>query len=75
MAIVKVNCSGVTRKIYLTSPLDANEQIGTLYNNEVFTWIEPWSGNVYAYFVQAIAFRGSVGKPITSKAAYKDCNA
>lgn len=34
--------------------MNANEQIGTLYNNEVFTWIEPWNGNGWEYAVQAI---------------------
>ncbi|MCR5755157.1 MAG: hypothetical protein K6G30_10145 [Acetatifactor sp.] len=61
MAIVKVNRSGKNHKICLTNTMNPNEQIGTLYNNEVFTWIEPWNGNGWGYAVQAIAFRGSDG--------------
>ena len=61
MAIVKVNRSGKTHKICLSNAMNADEQIGTLYNNEVFTWIEPWSGNGWGYAVQAIAFRASDG--------------
>ena len=43
MSIVKVNRSGATHKIYETTA--ATKQIGTLYNNEMFTWIEQWPGS------------------------------
>lgn len=61
MAIVKVNRSGKCHKIYLTNTLKADEQIGTLYNNEVFTWIAPWNGNGWGYSAQSIMFRASDG--------------
>jgi len=41
--------------------MNANEQIGTLYNNEVFTWTGSWNGNGWGYYVQSIAFRASDG--------------
>lgn len=61
MAIVKVNRSGKSHKIYLTNSMKADEQIGTLYNNEVFTWIAPWNGNGWGYSAQSIMFRASDG--------------
>lgn len=63
MAIVKVNRSGKSHNIYLTNSLKADEQIGTLYNNEMFTWIEPWNGNEWGYSAQWIRFRSKDGKP------------
>ncbi len=60
MSIVKVNRSGATHKIYETTA--ATKQIGTLYNNEMFTWIEQWPGSsASGYYMQKIAFRGSDG--------------
>lgn len=60
MSIVKVNRSGATHKIYETTA--ATKQIGTLYNNEMFTWIEEWPGSsASGYYMQKIAFRGGDG--------------
>lgn len=61
MAIVKVNRSGKSHKVYLTNALKADEQIGTIYNNEMFTWVEPWNGNGWGYSAQLIWFRASDG--------------
>ncbi|MDE7045703.1 MAG: hypothetical protein K2O97_11960 [Acetatifactor sp.] len=63
MAIVKVNRSGKSHKVYLTNALKADEQIGTIYNNEMFTWVEPWNGNGWGYSAQLIWFRASDGTP------------
>lgn len=61
MAIVKVNRSGAKHKIYESNA--ATKEIGTLYNNEMFTWVEEWSGSsASGYYIQAIKFRGSDGK-------------
>lgn len=60
MSIVKVNRSGAAHKIYETTA--AKNQIGTLYNNEMFTWIEEWPGSdASGYYMQKIAFRASDG--------------
>lgn len=61
MAIVKVNRSGKSHKVYLTNSLKADEQIGTIYNNEMFTWVAPWNGNGWGYSAQMIRFRASDG--------------
>lgn len=61
MSIVKVNRSGKSHSIFLSNALNANEQIGTLYDNEVFTWTGGWNGNGFGYYVQSIIFRGSDG--------------
>lgn len=61
MSIVKVNRSGVNHKIYETN--GALKQIGTLYNNEVFTWTQEWAGSSSSgFYIQGIIFRGSDGK-------------
>ena len=60
MSIVKVNRSGVSHKIYETNAMV--KQIGTLYNNEVFTWTGEYPGSSSTgHYVQGIAFRGSDG--------------
>ena len=59
MAIVKVNRSGKSYPIYKEN--NADEQIGTLYNNELFTWKSAWEGNTAGYSYQAISFRASDG--------------
>lgn len=62
MAIVKVNRLGAQHKIYESNA--ATTQIGTLYNNEMFTWIEEWSGSgASGFYIQAVMFRASDGKP------------
>lgn len=45
MGIVKVNRTGQTANVYLSNACNSNEIIGTIYNNEVFTWREEWSGS------------------------------
>ena len=59
MAIVKVNRRGKSYPIYKEN--NADEQIGTLYNNELFTWKSAWEGNTAGYSYQAISFRASDG--------------
>lgn len=62
MAIVKVNRTGNKHNVYLSNACNPNEIIGTLYNNEVFTWTGEWSGSsASGYYVQSIAFRKSDG--------------
>ncbi len=61
MSIVKVNRSGHNHMICLTDAMNPNEQIGTLYNNEVFTWVNASPGNGWGYSVHGIAFRASDG--------------
>ncbi len=60
MGIVKVNRSGAQHAIYESNA--GTKQIGTLYNNEMFTWVEEWSGSsASGYYIQAVIFRGSGG--------------
>lgn len=59
MGIVKVNRTGKSYKVYLTNATNPNEVIGTIYNNEVFTWTGGWAGS---NTVQGICFRNSAGK-------------
>ena len=62
MSIVKVNRTGNKHNVYLSNACNPNEIIGTLYNNEVFTWTGEWSGSsASGYYVQSIAFRKSDG--------------
>lgn len=64
MAIVKVNRSGKNQTVYLTNACTPDEVIGTIYNNEMFTWVSEWPGSAATeYYVQAIYFRGSDGTP------------
>mgnify|MGYP003308442258 CR=1 FL=1 len=63
MGIVKVNRTGQTANVYLSNACNSNEIIGTIYNNEVFTWREEWSGSgASEYSVQLITFRNSAGQ-------------
>ena len=62
MSIVKVNRTGNKHNVYLSNACNPNEIIGTLYNNEVFTWTGEWPGSsASGYYVQSIAFRKSDG--------------
>lgn len=62
MSIVKVNRTGTTHKIYRTNSCASDEVIGTLYNNEVFTWTGEWPGSgASGFYVQSIHFRNSGG--------------
>lgn len=65
MGIVKVNRSGKKYAVYESNAYGAT-QIGTLYNNEVFTWVGGYPGNgnggYYAWYVD---FRASDGKKKT----------
>lgn len=54
MAIVKVNRSGKSYPIYKEN--NADEQIGTLYNNELFTWKSAWEGNNRRLFLSGNFF-------------------
>lgn len=62
MGIVKVNRTNRQVKIY--EAVDATKQIGTLYPNEMFTWIEEWTGSAASdYYMQRICFRNKAGEP------------
>lgn len=63
MAIVKVNRTGKTHNIYRTNGCATNEVIGTLYNNEVFTWTGEWPGSgASGFYSQSIRYRNKDGK-------------
>lgn len=60
MSIVKINCSGKKVPVYESNA--GTKQIGTLYNNELFTWVHEWAGGAASgFYMQAIRFRGSDG--------------
>lgn len=62
MSIVKVNRTGNKYTVYLTNACNPNEIIGTIYNNEVFTWTGEWPGSsASGFYVQSIRFRKSDG--------------
>ena len=64
MGIVKVNQTGSSVPVYLTNSCNPSEQIGTIYNNEVFTWLSEWPGSsASGFYVQSIKFRNSSGVP------------
>ena len=66
MGIVKVNRTGTSVPVYLTNSCNPSEQIGTIYNNEVFTWVSEWSGSsASGFYVQNIKFRNSSGSFIS----------
>ena len=61
MGIVKVNRTNRQVKIY--EAVDMVKQIGTLYPNEVFTWVEEWAGSAASdYGMQRICFRNRAGE-------------
>ena len=60
MGIVKVNRTGSSFSVYGTNA--CTNVIGTIYNNEVFTWVQEWSGSsASGFYVQDIVFRKSNG--------------
>lgn len=60
MGIVKVNRTSDKIKVYNSTALST--QIGTIYPNEVFTWVEEWNGTAGSGFpLQRICFRDSNG--------------
>lgn len=62
MSIVKVNTTGNKHNVYLSNACNPNEIIGTLYNNEVFTWTGQWPGSdASGFYVQSVVFRKSDG--------------
>lgn len=62
MAYVKINRSGAAVPIYESNALADSTRIGTLYNNEVYTFVEPWNGNGFGYSAMCILFRTSSGE-------------
>ena len=63
MGTVKVNRTGKKYNVYRTNGCTSDEIIGTIYNNEVFTWTGEWSGSgASGFYVQSIVFRNSDGK-------------
>ena len=63
MGIVKVNRTGKKYNVYRSNACNSDEIIGTIYNNEVFTWTGEWSGSsASGYYVQSIVFRNSDGE-------------
>lgn len=76
MSIVKVNRTGKTHSVYLTNACLPSELIGTLYNNEVFTWTGEWPGSgASGYYVQSIRFRKSDGTEASGWVAGKQSEA
>lgn len=76
MAIVKVNRTGTAHKVYKTNACNASEVIGTIYNNEVFTWTGEWSGSgAGGFYVQSIHFRNAKGVPTNGWVAGKQSDA
>ena len=60
MGIVKVNRTGASFSVYETNA--CTNVIGTIYHNEVFTWVQEWSGSsASGFYVQWIKFRKSNG--------------
>lgn len=60
MGIVKINRTGTQVPIYHSNALTG--QVGTLYPNEMFTWLSEWSGSrAGGFYAQSILFRNSSG--------------
>ena len=63
MGIVKVNRTGKSFKVYKSNAGPADVTVGTIYNNEVFTWTGKDEGAESAgYYVQSICFRNKDGQ-------------
>ena len=61
MGIVKVNRTNTRIPVYEGS--NGSGKIGTIYPNEVFTWIEEWNGSAASgFYSQRICFRNSAGE-------------
>ncbi len=66
MGIVKVNRTGKKFSVYKSNGASRDEIIGTIYNNEVFTWTGKWEGGEAAgFYIQSICFRNSDGEVIS----------